>query len=634
MSSAPPRDAVAVDGPNCGEQRGANCTTQASSPCSPRLSCASSTPSETLPSSRPEASSGFSGDASPRNGGGDACSASATSRRDEREEGKTESVKGCRKTGRRGRRRRPREEAGVGGDGGAQKSHKANNACAREAEKEEYPDRDELGETERQEEPGTPTGEGCAVDARGERETEDAPPPSLHGQPMHPAAMEEPCSSSSSQGEEREGSSSGVEVSPEGGKHSDASWFPDASTQHTPSTEEPGTLVDNRSYSSSSSSPSSVPTDFSASAIDVPVSRALPVSRGCDSLAPVAAGGSATTAEAGASGLHPSRLSSEMRRLLLEYKVQVSPLAASPRPAHRVSRLRSPPLWPSRREAAPDASRFRLSSFEAPAPVHVDLSLSADEMHACPSLAALDDSSSRAGPPVGVLDIDIARLLSRRLRITTRGPKKPSSLSLAPNSRCGTEPCSPLRGPAHDVYTAELSGQGLSSAEDAEKMERRFEELRGQSDGGDCRPSSFLAWGSARPTAALEVSGGELLRRGRKRKRAAALLDKLQILKCLNCGEVARGGYKFGDYVICRCCGENNFVVVREWSPSGEATSVGRPGDRGQVAGTGGADRGRCDTKREMNGMDSKDDDMGGKMLGSDDSSSEDEAPSAEMFQY
>lgn len=104
--------------------------------------------------------------------------------------------------------------------------------------------------------------------------------------------------------------------------------------------------------------------------------------------------------------------------------------------------------------------------------------------------------------------------------------------------------------------------------------------------------------GAEVPGSAIGVGGGgslgwgdvEVFRRGaasRKRKRAAALLDQLQILRCVNCGEIARGGYKFGDYVICRCCGENNFAVVQEWSPGAERSLLlGAGGGGGAVAET------------------------------------------------
>ncbi|KAF8820805.1 hypothetical protein IE077_000410 [Cardiosporidium cionae] len=66
----------------------------------------------------------------------------------------------------------------------------------------------------------------------------------------------------------------------------------------------------------------------------------------------------------------------------------------------------------------------------------------------------------------------------------------------------------------------------------------------------------------------LSSTLGPAPRDTRKRKRAVARLDRRQILECLTCRRIEIGGYKFGDYVVCSNCGNNDFVSVREWSPS------------------------------------------------------------------
>lgn len=60
-----------------------------------------------------------------------------------------------------------------------------------------------------------------------------------------------------------------------------------------------------------------------------------------------------------------------------------------------------------------------------------------------------------------------------------------------------------------------------------------------------------------------------------KRKRSVAGLDVRVVLKCPGCQKIMGGGYKFGDYVQCSNCGENEFIVVREWSPGRDNRDVG-----------------------------------------------------------
>lgn len=55
-----------------------------------------------------------------------------------------------------------------------------------------------------------------------------------------------------------------------------------------------------------------------------------------------------------------------------------------------------------------------------------------------------------------------------------------------------------------------------------------------------------------------------------KRKRSVAGLDLRVVLKCHGCHTIMGGGYKFGDYVQCTNCGENEFIVIKEWSPNRE----------------------------------------------------------------
>eukprot|EP00922_Rhytidocystis_sp_ex-Travisia-forbesii_P071446 GHVS01106619.1.p1 GENE.GHVS01106619.1~~GHVS01106619.1.p1 ORF type:complete len:259 (-),score=75.34 GHVS01106619.1:1608-2384(-) len=72
---------------------------------------------------------------------------------------------------------------------------------------------------------------------------------------------------------------------------------------------------------------------------------------------------------------------------------------------------------------------------------------------------------------------------------------------------------------------------------------------------------------------------------GRKRKRAASRLDTRQVLRCVMCGCVEIGGYKYGDYVQCSSCGNSDFRVVREWLKGKDG--VGRGG--GVMRGGGGS---------------------------------------------
>ncbi|PFH34259.1 hypothetical protein BESB_074110 [Besnoitia besnoiti] len=333
----------------------------------------------------------------------------------------------------------------------------------------------------------------------------------------------------------------------------------------------------------------------------------------------------------------------DVRRMLL-LKAQASSLSvSSPLLPPRVARLRSPPLRASARRDASDDPRYARgstapfaasSSFSTLPPRCLDVPLGREAPEACSLPLAASSVPSSAAPAsaaggVSVLsDRDVARLLSRRLRITTRAQRKSSLVANSHHAAC----CAPARAAA---------GHGGAGVRGAEAELGRFADGLPQMNSTERVASSFLAWSAAArsTTTALDVSGGELLRRGRKRKRAAALLDKLQILRCLNCGEVARGGYKFGDYVICCCCGENNFAVVREWSPGGEATTVG--GDRGQAGAPatgvgGGAVSGRRGSKREI-GIDSRGEEemeMSRKILESEDSSEDEAAGAASVFHY
>eukprot|EP01071_Lankesteria_metandrocarpae_P000399 Lankesteria_metandrocarpae@DN1053_c0_g1_i1.p1 len=53
-----------------------------------------------------------------------------------------------------------------------------------------------------------------------------------------------------------------------------------------------------------------------------------------------------------------------------------------------------------------------------------------------------------------------------------------------------------------------------------------------------------------------------------KRKRSAAGLDRLVVIRCKGCHIPLRGAFKFGDYVECKRCGGSGFAAVRRWSPS------------------------------------------------------------------
>ncbi|PHJ24051.1 hypothetical protein CSUI_002103 [Cystoisospora suis] len=295
----------------------------------------------------------------------------------------------------------------------------------------------------------------------------------------------------------------------------------------------------------------------------------------------------------------------ELRRLLLlERKMHSASVPLLPRGVGQRSRRASRLLrgWGGHEgeelshkpSDAEERRRAVLSSSPSVSMLSCSSPVSVSPASAQPRSAFTGKSYSGAGSGTsgGLLtDLDIARLLSRRLRITCArankkggggagGPPGPPSppASAGPQSGQQQQPHSSSNsgstgggGGGLHVVVPNVCGTRVSLFSDRMVMKKGNVDV-----GTEVANSSMgiagggLGWGGR---------GG-----GRKRKRAAALLDQLQILRCVNCGEIARGGYKFGDYVICRCCGENNFAVVQEWSPGAERSLLlGAGGGGGAV---------------------------------------------------